>query len=434
MMAMNHPQRALLAALEPVFVAVQAAGGQPLVVGGAVRDVLLGLHPADIDIEVYGISPQQLVDALEPLGNLHVVGRSFGVLKLRLADRREVDVALPRRESRAAARGFLAAYDPSLTPREALARRDFTFNALALTLSGDLLDYFGGVADLRNRVIRHTSNAFADDPLRVLRAVQFAARFAMRIAPATAALSRQLRDQASSLARERVGGEWWKWARLGKHPSAGLHVLEQTGWLALYPELEMLTRQPGASSAAWQPTLRLCDLVAARAHDDQLPAQQRGILLLAGLCQAPGVAAGAEATSAFLARIGAPRAVAEPVWRLAHELATHADVDPSPRSVRWLAARLAPATIADAVRLLAARQAVAPGSSPAAAETLAAQAQRQGLLTSAPRPILQGRHLIDMGMRPGPAVGEVLQRAYTAQLDGAFETLEDALAWARKQV
>src|SRR4029079_2663885 len=129
----------------------------------------------------------RLVELLGHFGRVDAVGRSFGVLKLRPPDRPQLDVALPRRESKIGAghRGFLALPDPTMTPREAAARRDFTWNALAVTPEGELLDFFGGAADLHAGIIRHTTIAFAEDPLRVLRAMQFAARFDMRLAPET---------------------------------------------------------------------------------------------------------------------------------------------------------------------------------------------------------------------------------------------------------
>lgn len=226
--------------LQSILGAIEDAGGRALIVGGAVRDMLMGQDAKDLDIEVYGLDVDRLIGVLARFGRVDAVGRSFGVLKMRLPDGRELDVSLPRRESAAGARGALGAPDPAMTPREAAARRDFTWNALALNPAGELLDFFGGAADLRAGIIRHTSAAFGEDPLRVLRAMQFAARFDMRLAPETVTLCRTLLPLAPDLAIERVWGEWLKWAIKGKRPSAGLRVLEETGWIGLYPELEAL--------------------------------------------------------------------------------------------------------------------------------------------------------------------------------------------------
>jgi hypothetical protein len=243
--------------IHPILAAIQAAGGRPLIVGGAVRDALRGVDSKDFDqefdIEVYNLPIDQLSELLAGFGRVDAVGRSFGILKLRTPSGHELDVSLPRRESKIGAghRGFLAAPDPTMTPREAAARRDFTWNALAITPEGELLDFFGGAADLHAGIIRHTTAAFAEDPLRVLRAMQFAARFDMRLAPETAALCRTLLPEAPTLATERIWGEWQKWAIKGRKPAAGLRVLAETGWISLYPELEELIGCP--QDPVWHP-------------------------------------------------------------------------------------------------------------------------------------------------------------------------------------
>ena len=177
--------------------AVLAAVGQvgrPRLVGGCVRDWLLGLEPKDFDIEVSGVTFEMLHRVLTPFGSTDVIGRSFGVIKLRL-EAGEYDFSLPRRESKSGAghRGFAIAPDPTLSDAEASARRDFTINAMAYDpLAGVVIDPHGGQADLRARRLRHTGPAFVEDPLRVLRAFQLAARFDLSLAPETAALCRSI--------------------------------------------------------------------------------------------------------------------------------------------------------------------------------------------------------------------------------------------------
>src|SRR4051812_23589293 len=118
-----------------ILEAIKAAGGRPLIVGGAVRDWLMGGEGKDFDIEVYDLSIDRLSEVLAGFGRVDAVGRSFGILKMRLPDGQELDVSLPRRESKVGTghRGFIAEPDPTMTPHEAAARRDFTWNALALT-------------------------------------------------------------------------------------------------------------------------------------------------------------------------------------------------------------------------------------------------------------------------------------------------------------
>ncbi|MEO6567379.1 MAG: polynucleotide adenylyltransferase, partial [Opitutaceae bacterium] len=218
--------------------------GRPRLVGGGVRDWLLGFEPEDFDVEVAGVDFEMLARALAPFGATDVVGRSFGVIKVRSASSgAEYDFSLPRRESKTGFghRGFAVAPDPELSDADAAARRDFTVNAIALDpLSGEIIDPHGGQRDLASRVLRHTSGAFVEDPLRVLRAFQLAARFDFVLAPETAALCCSIVDTFSELPVERVWGEWDKWATKSKKPSRGLAVLEETGWLRHFPEIAAL--------------------------------------------------------------------------------------------------------------------------------------------------------------------------------------------------
>lgn len=443
------------ALIQPLLVAITSAGGQPLIVGGAVRDWLLGLPPKDIDIEVYHLDAERLVAVLTTFGRVDAIGRSFGILKLFLPGGREVDVSLPRRESKQGTghRGFIATPDPHMTPREAAARRDFTFNALALTPEGSVLDFFGGRADLHAKILRHTTAAFAEDPLRVLRAMQFAARFGLRLAPETATLCRSLLGEASTLSIERIWSEWYKWAVKGVWPSAGLRVLCESGWIALYPELAALIDCPQdphyhPEGSVWEHTLHVCDAAAVVASRERLAREQHVALLFAALChdfgkpsttfldpegrfRSPGHAEeGVVLASAFLSRIGCPQGLAAPVLPLVREHMVHLGMVVSERTVRRLAARLPPATIALWGHLLEADargRPPLPPSTPGAA--IVALAQQIGAAQGRPAPLLLGRNLIAIGMQPGPALGEIVRCAYQAQLDGAFTTLDEALAW-----
>jgi tRNA nucleotidyltransferase (CCA-adding enzyme) len=451
----------VLEQLHPILEAIQAAGGLPLIVGGAVRDMLLGHVPKDLDVEVYRLDIERLAAALAPFGRLDAVGRSFGVLKLRTPADREFDFALPRRESKVGAghRGFLAAPDPTMTPQEAAARRDFTINAMALTPDGQVLDFFGGQTDLRDHVLRHTAAAFAEDPLRVLRGMQFAARFDLRLAPETAALCRALLPEAPTLAIERVWGEWWKWATKGVRPSAGLRVLEETGWIALYPELVALI--DCEQDSIWHPegtvlqhSMHVADAAAAIAARDGLEAEERAVLLFAALChdlgkpattshdpdgriRSPGHdQAGVAPAEALLRRIGCPHNIVAQVAPLVREHMAHIGMTITDRAVRRLALRLTPATVEQWGRLVEADHSgrpPLPSGNPAA--EIVALAQQLGAAEGRPEPILLGRHLIEAGiMRPGPKLGALLRRAYQAQIDGAFTTLEEGLDWAMQDL
>ena len=165
------------------------------IVGGSVRDALQGMVPKDIDVEVYGTSYDDLVSMLSSFGQIDVVGKSFGVIKFRDEEGNDFDFSIPRRENKKGVghKGFKVSFDPTITPKEAASRRDFTINALAYDpISQEIHDYYNGVNDLESKILRHTSPAFAEDPLRVLRGMQFAARFGMDMAPETAELCQNM--------------------------------------------------------------------------------------------------------------------------------------------------------------------------------------------------------------------------------------------------
>src|SRR6266576_6331487 len=139
-------------------------------VGGCVRDSLLGIAHKDFDLEVYGVNYETLASQLSAYGRVDLVGRSFGVIKFSAQSDGQWDFSLPRRDSKMSAghKGFHVEFEPDIEPRAAASRRDFTINALMYDpRTGEYLDFFGGRKDLETRVLRHTSSAFIEDPLRV---------------------------------------------------------------------------------------------------------------------------------------------------------------------------------------------------------------------------------------------------------------------------
>ena len=166
----------LTPALEKLIRTIQSSGGRPIIVGGSVRDALLGLPAKDIDIEVYGLPTEVLEQQLQTIGSVHAVGRAFGVLKVTVEaneGNETFDVGLPRKENKEGRghRGFLVTPDPNLSFAEASLRRDFTINAMGYDpIENQLLDPHQGQKDLEQRLLKHVSPAFSEDPLRVLRA------------------------------------------------------------------------------------------------------------------------------------------------------------------------------------------------------------------------------------------------------------------------
>jgi tRNA nucleotidyltransferase (CCA-adding enzyme) len=438
---------------------------RPRLAGGCVRDSLLGLAPRDYDIEVQGVDFDQLHAALAPFGATDIVGRSFGVIKLRLPSG-DYDFSLPRRESKTGSgnRGFAVTPDPTLTDADAAARRDFTINSITCDpLTGELFDPHGGQQDLRDRILRHTSPAFVEDPLRVLRAFQFAARFNLILAPETAALCRSIVHTYSELPVERVWGEWDKWAAQSTRPSRGLAVLEETGWLVHFPEVAALRNCP--QDPEWHPegdvfthTQHCCDALVNLPDWRDAPPARRRILLFGVLAHDFGKpattaqsevrgrlrwrslgheSAGGPLSENFLRRLGAPRSIIESVrplvvFHLAHH---HGNGEFTDTRIRRLARKLHPATIDDLCAVMIAdslgRPPLTGPETLVLIEKLRTRAHQLSLRVAPPRPILLGRHLIALGLAPGPGFTAIIHTAFDAQLDGAFSDEATALIWLR---
>ena len=442
---------------------------RPRLVGGSVRDWLLGLEPKDFDVEVPGINFDQLLRVLTPFGSTDIVGRSFGVVKLRVQGV-EYDFSLPRRESKTGAghRGFAIEPEPSLSDADAAARRDFTLNAIAYDpFSGNLIDPHGGERDLRAGILRHTGPAFAEDPLRVLRAFQLAGRFNFTVAAETAALCRQISNTFAELPVERVWNEWAKWAEKSTHPSRGLQVLAETDWLRHFPEVAALAGT--LQDPTWHPegdvfvhTGHCLDALVRDAYWLAADASERRVLSFSVLAHdfgKPGTtffgerrgemrwlspgheAAGGPIAETFLRRIGAPHELIAWVRPLVvNHLAHHQGgrTEFSDTAVRRLSNRLAPASID---QLCAVMRADHDGRPPLHSDETLARIRELGerahslaLQNQAPKPILLGRHLLELGLKPSPRFKTVLNAAFEAQLDGRFSDEAGGLDWLRSHL
>lgn len=210
-------------------------GFTPYVVGGSVRDSMLsGEIPKDVDIEVFGVSDMDALEKSLKKGRYPVdsVGKSFGVLKTKLKNGDDIDISMPRKDSKIfdGHKGFDVEVDPNLTLAEAAGRRDFTINSLYYSREKEeIIDPYGGVADYKNGVLRHINDHFGEDPLRVLRGVQFASRFKMKLHEDTAEKSRDLLSEFDSISSERFQTEFEKMFTKGD-VTWGLEALRETGW------------------------------------------------------------------------------------------------------------------------------------------------------------------------------------------------------------
>ena len=437
--------------------AVRDAGGRALIVGGWVRDRLLGLpESSNVDLEVFGLPGDRLRALLETFGRVEAVGESFQVYKIG-----DVDVSLPRRDSKAGRghRGFVVTGDPDMSIAEAARRRDFTVNAISRDpLTGEYFDPFDGRRDLEQRLLRVVDpERFGDDSLRVLRGVQFAARFAFTLEQSTAALCRKI--PLDDLPAERVWGEFEKLLMAPK-PSIGFTIAMDLGVIAkLFPELQALAGCP--QEPEWHPegdvwihNLQVID--RARTRIDDLPRPQQLAVMLGAVCHDLGKPAttavidgrirsldheeqGVAPASAFLDRLNVNAFDGYDVRRQVLGITAQHLKPGSWFKVRDAVGDGAFRRLAHKVDLeLLARVAKSdcegrrPGQFDCTAmDWFLERARTLGVQHRPPEPILLGRHLLELGLKPGPRVGEILKAIYEQQMDGQVTTLEQATDAAR---
>ena len=394
---------------------VDRAGGRALMVGGSVRDLILGVKEVkDVDLEVYGLEPEVLQRVLASRFLFDSCGLSFGVLKIKHVD---IDVSLPRRESKRGTghRGFLVDSDPHLSISEAASRRDFTINAMYYDPLVEVFeDPYRGLEDLNARRLRHVSAKFVEDPLRVLRGMQFIARFDLEAAPETIALCRTIGMEG--LACERLWEEWGKFLLKGKALSKGLDFLVATNWIAFFPELSDI-----AETFTWLDFSRALDAFA------RLREKFRNDALVLGLATLGRFLPSLDAVRSFLSRLTNEERILVDVPRLLDGF-THAEKLSmsalSSSDVLRLAVRVG--RIDRVVRL-----GEILGVDFAA---LGKAANDLGVLNVAPQPLLMGRDLIAMGYKPSALFKKYLDACFEAQLDGKFTTHEGACAYFRNVI
>jgi tRNA nucleotidyltransferase (CCA-adding enzyme) len=446
---------ALAGLLRQIEQLIRRAGGRTWLVGGCIRDLVLGRQPRDLDLEISGLSPGPLHALLTEHFSVQFVGKAFGVYKLQGLP---VDISIPSRmlTDNESAHGLLRQSDPDMDIDEALARRDFTMNAMAWdpdTL--DLRDPFNGRADLAAHVLRHASDRFREDPLRVLRGMQLAARFGLTAAPETVALCTTLTQDGQP--SERLWEEWKKLLIQGVKPSLGLQFLSDCGWLRFYPELAAL--QGCEQDPIWHPegdvwihTLHCLDWFAMERTGNQDDDLIAGLGILCHDFGKPATTTtdfgritsrghepeGAAPTRHFLERLtNQDDLINEVIPLVLCHLRPHAlyDANTSDSAVRRLARQ-----VKRIDRLVRVARADHAGRPPKpfdefpAGTWLLERARKLDVEDRAPTPLVMGRHLLELGVRPGPDMGRLLDECYEAQLDGLFSTLDEGLTYANNKL
>lgn len=440
---------------------IRAAKGIPLLVGGSVRDHLLGLIAKDFDIEVFGLSSKELEDLLSASFKVIAVGRVFGIFKVIVSgdgEEKSFDVATPRTENKSGSghKGFVITTDPFLSFKEAAMRRDFTINAMAIDCETQtLIDPFQGEEDLSKKLLKHVSPAFSEDPLRVLRAAQFCARFDLRLDKQTIALCHTLKYELLSLSHERIFEEIKK-LLLSKKPSLGLAVLKDTEALILFPELEnlidcqqepewhpegdvwihslMVTDEAAHFSAGLSEDERLIVVLGALCHDLGKPSTT---ILKDGRIKSPAhEQAGVAPTLALLIKMGVPKKWHDDIASLVREhlkpFQLYAKRDEvSDGAIRRLLTRVAIDHLLLVSKADFCGRTTKEALSGVDPSEIWLKEKVHELMGEArtPSPLLQGRHLMQRGLKPGPDFAPILKEAFEAQLDGTFSSEEEALNW-----
>lgn len=445
--------------------AVQIAGGRAMLNGGCVRDELMGVEPKDWDVEVYGVEPVKLLGIIGQFGEVNAVGEAFTVYKVG----RDLDVSIPRRERKTGDghRGFAIEGDPDMSFEEACSRRDFTVNAILKDIiTGEIVDPFDGRSDIGRKVLRMVSReTFAEDSLRVLRAAQFAARFEFDIEAATVEVCKQI--DVTDLPKERIWGEFEKLLLLANSPSIGLKWLYGLGVTKqLFPELQALVGVP--QEPAWHPegdvdvhTLMVVD--EARKLIDELDYPRKVAVMLGALAHDFGKPSTTEFVDGRTRSRGHDEAGVEPTLSFLDTLGIYTleGYDVQNQIVQLVRYHLKPgeyygaktpvgdgafrrlALKVEADLLYRVAKADSLGRNPEwlpkekwfdskAQEWFIEKVRGLNVEKKAPDAILMGRHLIGLGLEPGPQFKRILDAVYEMQLDGSITDLDEAVEQAKR--
>lgn len=416
---------------------IREAGGRAYLVGGWVRDALLGKNCRDYDVEVYDLTQDDLLPILKKYGKTNLVGKAFGVIHLAMRGL-SLDFSFPRTESKVGYghRGFVVHTDEKLSFREAALRRDFTINAMGMELPElALCDPYGGIDDLKKGVLRHVGPAFAEDSLRILRGVQFASRFALSLAPETVQLCRTL--SLDDLSIERLFEEFKKWLLKPGKPSLGLRAFLDIGLDGYFPEIapvcgswELLGNTLDRMVDAREGRLDGLLLEALPLTEEQLSELAFAALLCGNSLACVDCSALKRTILKFLQRMTNEIHLMRNVPEL---LSCLGSLDfgqvPAAPELRRMAVKLG------GLKLLCLLVQSIPDElvkSRSFVKDFIKASVELDLVESAPQAFLTGKMLLDLGVKPGREMGEIIQRSFELQLDGKIADAPAAISWARE--
>lgn len=396
--------------LDTLFDALKKNSIKPIIVGGYIRDCLLHTKSKDIDIELYGIaSLDKVEEILQEFGDVNSVGKSFGVCKLRL-EGYDLDFSLPRKENktRSGHRGFDVVLCSNLDFITATSRRDFTINAIGYDIAEKkLLDPFGGREDLKNRVLRAVNlESFGEDPLRVLRAAQFCARFHLQIEHNLYLACKDMvsKNLLAELPKERVFEEIKKLLLKSQKPSIGLKLLSEFG--SDFPTKNMF----------------ITDILAKKLTTNE---QTNLVLMLAAL----SYHFEQKEIEAFLLKLTNEKALLQRVIALVvfHKKLETLESD-------YALYRLATQTNIRELLILSSSISSANNNTKMVqkCKELYKRAEELGITDKKLSPLVMGRDIVKLGLQPSPNFSKILNEAYEAQMHGKFTNYSDAMLWLRE--
>jgi tRNA nucleotidyltransferase (CCA-adding enzyme) len=399
---------------------------------------------------------------LSRYGDVSKVGASFGVIKLRLASDVEYDFSLPRLDNKSGKghKGFNVEVSPTLSLRSASLRRDWTINAMAWEVfTHRLHDYFGGLRDLKDRVLRPVSKHFSEDPLRVLRGFQFAGRFDMSLASDYQSVMYDCLMEFGTISRERIWSEWEKWALKSIKPSAGLRFLRSSGWLIMFPEVAQTvgvkqSKIHHPEGDVWTHTLHVIDEMTEICMRENITGERRLALMFGTLLHDVGKThttittefdvtahghdeAGVEPATNFMTRLlgGSKTDLVKEVVSLVKCHMQHNNFQPQlsnpERFVRRLSKRVNIENLALIVEADYSGRPPLDKGMPESMKRILEISRAIEVNAGPPAPVMMGRHLIQMGLFPGPQFKKILDEVYERQLDGEITDLEAAVKYVR---
>ena len=444
-------------------------GAKAIIVGGSVRDYILGRDSKDYDIEVYGLETlEELEKILQKYGKVNLVGKSFGVLKF-VYEGFEYDFSFPRIEKKVSSghRGFDISIDGALNYKEAAKRRDFTINSLGYDIQKNkILDPYGGIDDINNLILRHINNkSFIEDPLRVYRGVQFCARFNLSMDKETKKLCKDMvnRGNLDELPKERVYEEFKKLLLKSKKPSIGFELMRQLGIIKRYfKPLYKIIGVP--QSPKWHPegdvwthTMMSLDAMASILENiDNLTQKDKLKLMFAILCHDLGKATTTKIIDGEIRALNHDIAGVEPTQKFLEILTNEQDfIDSIKPLVRYhlMPSMLYKSNAKDgAIRRLSTKVNIkelilvakadflgrttkeAKLGVYEAGEWLLNRSKDLNILDKPPKPLIMGKDLITLGLKPSPKFKEILNKIYQMQLDGEIKNKNQALEYINKKL